>query len=113
MNVMIIFGAAMIFIGMYLMVQAVKMKKRGELIGNPILAEEEAGRCKDKEGFIAYIYRRELLTGMAVMIMGAAVIIKELAEATVLAANLVIFAALLVVLWFFYSLSEARSTFLY
>lgn len=113
MNVMIIFGAAIIFIGIYFIAQAAKMKKSNELTGNAILAEEDVRRCKDKTGFITYIYGREVITGIAVMVMGAALMIKELVSEAAIVSNIVIVAALVVVLWFFYSLSEARKRFLY
>lgn len=71
MDIMIIFDAVMIFLGIYMIVAALNMKKKNE-IGTVILAEEEAVRCKDKEGFIAYIYWREAVVGGALILYGAA-----------------------------------------
>ena len=113
MNVMILFGAAIFFIGIYLIVQAVKMNNSKELIGNPILADEDARKCKDKNGFITYIYGREVAAGIAVMILGAALIIREIVVEAVVIANIVIVITLLVVLFFLYTLGEARKKFLY
>lgn len=112
MNVMIILGAAIVFIGIYLIAQAVKMKKSNEIIGSAILAEEEAKKCKNKEGFITYMYGREVITGVALLIMGAAVVVKELVENAEIISNVVIIVMLLVVLWFFNCLREARSAYL-
>lgn len=113
MNVMIIFGAAIIFIGIYLIVQAVKMKNSKELIGNPILAEEDARKCKDKTGFITYIFGREVAAGIAVIILGVALVAKELFAGAAMIANIVIVLTLLVVLFFLYALGEARKKYLY
>ena len=113
MNVMIIFGVALIFIGIYLLAQAMKMKKRNELVGNVILSEEEVLKCKDKTGFINFIYGKEVITGAAVMVLGIALAVKEMFAAATIACNVVIILGLLVILWFFNSLREARSRFLY
>lgn len=113
MNTMIIFGVAIFFIGIYLMIQAVKMKKSGELVGNPILVEEEAKKCKNKAEFIAQIYGQEVAAGIAVMVIGVALVCKELISGIAMIANIVMVLALLVVLCFLYILGEAKKRFLY
>ena len=113
MNTMVLFGAAMVLIGIYLLIQAVKMKKSNEIVGNPILADEDARKCKDKAGFITFIYGQEMACGIAVIIIGMALLAKELLTGVDAVANVVILLALLVVLFFLYSLSEARKRFLF
>lgn len=113
MNVMIIFGCALVIIGFYLILQAVKMKKTNEIAGNIVLSEEDVLKCKDKKGFISYIYGREVLTGVAVIVIGLALIVKELISTAKLPANVVIVIALIIILLFFNSLKEARNRFLY
>lgn len=113
MNVMIIFGAALILVGSYLIIQAVKMKKTNEIAGNIVLSEEDILKCKDKKGFISYIYGREVVTGVAVIVIGIALIIKELVVIAALVADGVIIISLIIILSFFNSLKEARTRFLY
>lgn len=113
MNAMIIFGGALIIIGIYLIIQAVKMKSTNEIAGNIVLSEEDVLKCKDKKGFISYIYGREVVTGVAVIVIGIALIVKELVATLTLVANGVIIVALVIILLFFNSLKEARSRFLY
>lgn len=113
MNVMIIFGGALILVGIYLILQAVKMKNTNEIAGNIVLSEEEVMKCKDKKGFIGYIYAREVITGVAVIMIGIALIIKELSIITAIIVDGVIIAALIIILLFFNSLKEARNRFLY
>ena len=113
MNVMIIFGGALILVGIYLILQTVKMKNTNEIAGNIVLSEEEVMKCKDKKGFISYIYAREVITGVAVIMIGIALIVKELGLITTIIADGVIIAALIIILLFFNSLKEARNRFLY
>lgn len=113
MNVMIIFGGALVLVGIYLIIQAVKMKKTNELAGNIVLTEEDVLKCKDKKGFIEYIYGREVVTGATVIAIGIALIVKELLPALSVIANGVILIALVIILLFFNSLKDARNRFLY
>ena len=113
MNTMLIFGAALVLVGIYLVGQAIKMKKTNEIAGNIVLTEEDVLKCKDKNGFIQYIYGREVLTGIAVIVIGITLVIKELVEVAKLFTNGIIFVALIIIVCFFYSLKEARSKFLY
>lgn len=113
MNVMIIFGGALVLVGIYLIIQAVKMKKTNELAGNIVLSEEDVMKCKDKKGFISYIYGREVVTGIAVIIIGIALIIKEVVTISAIITDGVIIVALIIILLFFNSLKEARNKFLY
>lgn len=89
------------------------MRKSNDIKGNPILAEEDVLKCKDKKGFISYIYSREVAAGVAVMIIGVALILKELIEGMHAIANAVIIPALLVIMFFLYALGEAKKKFMY
>lgn len=113
MNVMIIFGVMLVFVGIYLITQAMKMKKLNELAGNVILSDEEVIKCKDKAGFISYVYEKEVFTGAAICVLGIALAVKELVAAATIICNVVIVLGIIVILWFFNVLREARSKFLY
>ena len=113
MNAMVIFGVALVFVGSYLVSQAAKMKKTNDVAGNIVLSEEDVLKCKDKKGFIEYIYFREVLTGIAVIGIGISLVVKELVASAVIVANGVISVALVIILYFFYSLKEARNKYLY
>ena len=54
-----------------------------------------------------------MLTGIAVIGIGISLVVKELVASAVIVANGVISVALVIILYFFYSLKEARNKYLY
>lgn len=111
MKVMAIFGAVIILTGIYMIFAGLKMKRKNE-IGTMILAEEEVKKCKDKEGFIAYMYWREIVVGAVVILLGAAEAAKDLTEGAGMLPYIGVITGIAALLWFFYSLKKARELFL-
>lgn len=59
--------------GVYLMWTAVSAKRQGNIVANVMLGKDtNEGHVKDKVGFIEYMYKRMLLSGVLIVI-GAAV----------------------------------------
>ncbi len=112
MKVMLVFNIVIILFGIYMIVSSVQMKKQGNI--NPmVLAKEERKKCKDVNGFIEFIYWRELVLGICMAAVGVIGVLDE----TVLSigkiasyAEMLIFLAAF--LWFQHSLNQARDKFL-
>jgi len=113
MDVMMIFDVVMIGIGIYMMAAAWGMKQKNE-ISPVLLAEEELIKCRNKEGFIAYIYWREIVMGAALFIYG---IIRLLDKFVFMAGGMldyILLAILLIIFfWFYKGLQDARAEFLF
>ena len=108
---MTIFGAVIILIGIYMIFAGFSMKKKHE-IGTMILAEEEVKKCKDKEGFIAYMYWREIIVGGATILLGGAEIASDLLEDSGIIPYIGVIVGIAALLWFFYSLKKARDLYI-
>ena len=112
MDVMMIFDIVMIGLGLYMMIAAWNMKKKNE-IGSVILAEEELARCKDKAGFIAFIYWREAVLGGALMIYGVIGLLdKFIFKAGSMLDYISVILLLVFFAWFYQGLQSARRQFL-
>jgi len=113
MDVMMIYDVAMMGIGVYMIAAAFNMKKNNE-IGTLILAEEEVQKCKDKAGFITYMYWRVAVMGAGLIFYGA----MELLDDYVLKIGGVLdyiplILVLVVLAWFYRGLQTARTNYLY
>lgn len=110
MNVMTIFDIVIFGFGVYMVGAALKMKKTGE-ISSAVIAPEETARCRDKQGFIDFIYWKEALFGVLVVLVGALGIINEqvisLGSASVI--EMLVFLAAFI--WFQSELRKAREKF--
>ena len=111
MKVMAIFGAVIIMIGIYMIFAGLKMKKKYE-IGTMIHAEEEVKKCKNKEGFISYIYWREIVAGVAMILLGAVEIANDLLEDAGWIPYVGIVIGIVALFWLFYSLKNAREQYI-
>ena len=112
MDVMMIFDVVMTGIGIYMMVAGWQMKKENT-ISRILLAEEELIKCKDTERFIAYIYWREMIMGMALILYGAIGLADKFIFEMGEIGNYVSMIMLLIVFFWFYSgLRTARMRFL-
>ena len=113
MDTIMIFDVAMIGIGVYMAVTAFNMKKNNE-IGTLILAEEEVNKCKDKAGFITYIYWRAAVMGAALVLYGALELMsKYLFALEGFLKYLPLIFILAVLVWFYRALQTARNNYLY
>lgn len=111
MNMMLILDIVITVVGIYMVAAGLKMKKTGE-ISSLILAEEELKKCKDKKGFISYIYWKEALLGGVMTAVGLLGLVNELLKAlgNFKYVELVIFLA--VFFWFSRELGAAREKYL-
>lgn len=111
MNTMIIFYVIILLLGIYMAVAARSMKKSGE-IHSILIAESEAASCKDKKGFIDYMYWREVVFGIACCIVGILGVVDgfmiPLGKIVRLAGMILFLAA---AIWFWCQLGAARKTF--
>ena len=69
MNFMVVFDVVIAVLGIYLIYSAIQMKKTGE-ISNVIVNPEEIAKCKNKRGFIDFIYDKVMLFGVVSLVFG-------------------------------------------
>lgn len=111
MDVMTIFDAVITIFGVYMIGAAFKMKKTGE-ISSAVITAEEIRKCKDKKGFIAFIYWKEALFGALIVLVGILGIIND-QVVSLGAFNIVeMLVFLAAFLWFQSQLRRARERFL-
>lgn len=111
MDVMTIFDAVITIFGLYMIGAAVKMKKTGE-ISSAVITAEEIRKCKDKKGFIAFIYWKEAVFGALIVLVGILGIIND-QVVSLGAFNIVeMLVFLAAFLWFQSQLRKARERFL-
>lgn len=109
--VMLVFDIVIALFGVYMIVTSLKMKRTGQ-INEILLAKDELKKCKDTDGFIAFIYWREAVFGVCVLLVG----ILGILDKTVLSLGKINYVELIVLLvgyvWFQHSLNQARDRFL-
>lgn len=111
MSVMIVFHIVVTVVGLYMTAAGLKMKKTGE-ISPLLLAEEELKKCKNKKGFISYIYWKEMVLGVVMAAVGLFGLVNELVMelGNLKYVELVVFLA--VFFWFWRELGAARDKYL-
>lgn len=111
MSVMIVFHIVVTAVGLYMTAAGLKMKKTGE-ISPLLLAEEELKKCKNKKGFISYIYWKEMVLGVVMAAVGLFGLVNELLMelGNLKYVELVVFLA--VFFWFWRELGAAREKYL-
>lgn len=111
MDVMWLIDIVILLFGFYMIWMAFKMKQSGE-ISSAVITAEEIAACRDKKGFISFMYWREALFGAIMALTGALGLINELAVSLgkFNLVEMVIFLAAF--LWFQHGLREARERFL-
>lgn len=77
MDIMIIIDIVIAVFGIYMIGASLKMKKTGN-ISSVIITEEEIAKCKDKQGFIAFMYWKETAFGGVLVLVGALGLIDSL-----------------------------------
>ena len=66
---MTIFDLVITIMGIYMIIEANRMKKTGEL-SKTVINEKEINHCKDKKGFIEYIYPKAIIFGGGLILYG-------------------------------------------
>lgn len=77
LNIMAVFDVIIIAFGIYMTVLALQMKKSGK-ISAAVITKEEIDKCKDKKGFIQFIYWKEALFGGVIILVGILGIVNDL-----------------------------------
>lgn len=111
MYVMAVFDIVIIGFGIYMIAAGLKMKKTGE-ISSMMLAEEEMKKCKDKAGFISYIYWKEAVFGAVMIGAGMLGLVNELVVSLGKFSYVELVVFLAVFLWFSRELGIARGKYL-
>lgn len=75
-SVMLLFDIVVLIFGIYMIGAGLKMKKTGE-ISSAVITAEEIAKCRDKKGFIAFIYWKEAIFGGVVALVGVLGIVNE------------------------------------
>lgn len=111
MDVMTVFDVVIAGFGVYMIGAALKMKKTGE-ISSAVITAEEIAKCKDKKGFIDFIYWKEAVFGLMVSLVGVLGLVNDLLVSLGVfnMAMMVIFLAGF--FWFQMQLRRAREKFL-
>ncbi|MCR5144063.1 MAG: hypothetical protein K6B67_01995 [Lachnospiraceae bacterium] len=76
-NFMIVFNFILLFLGVYLLYAAVKMKK-DEIIPRAFVAEEEMKSCTDEAGFARFLYPRTLVFSIASLLVGIEGVVNDM-----------------------------------
>lgn len=111
MDVMFLFDIVIMLLGIHMIFAAFKMHKTGE-ISPVIITPEEIARCRNKSGFIAFMYWKEAVFGGVLTAVGALGVLND----KVISLNaynvieLLVFLA--VFLWFQEELRKARAKFI-
>ena len=103
-----LFDLIAVFFGIYMIGSALKMKRTGE-ISTIIMTAKEIEKCKDKAGYIAFIYWKEAVFGALFILVGIIGFINSYVVSLGLwlnAIDLLIFLGAF--LWFYHELGEAR-----
>ncbi len=111
MDLLMMFDVMMLCLGVYMTVAAFVMKKSGR-IRAVILTEQEIAVCRDKNGFIAYMYWREAVAVGVLILAGASGFINDLFFHARPWDMVKMASALAAFLWFWCGMSAARERFL-
>lgn len=111
MDVMTIFNVIIVIFGIYMVIAALKMKKSGE-ISSAVITREEIASCRDKRGFIDFMYWREAVFGGIVSLMGVLGLINDFVVSLGKFSLIQMVLFLGAFFWFQYQLRAARKKFL-
>lgn len=108
---MTIFDLFIAIMGIYMIMEAFKMKRTGE-ISKTVVNEKEINHCKDKKGFIDFVYTKAIVFGVILMLYG----ILDYVNKHIYSFGVVLDIVMLVVfiggfVWFMKQLSKARGKF--
>lgn len=110
--ILAVFDGVILGFGVYLLIAGNKMKTTKD-IGTLVLNEDEVKKCKQKESLAEFLGWREVLMGVVFTICGAVRLLDKflLKIGGILDIGLMI-AILVIALWFFRSLQDARAKYL-
>lgn len=113
MDFIVIFDVIIGGLGIYLVYSAFQMKRSGE-ISTIIMNREDIIKCKDKRGFIDYIYGRTLIFGLLSLIFGILGGINDSVYSFGRFFNIVGVTIFIIVwLWFTHELKKGRDRYFY
>lgn len=111
MNLMTMFDLIITIMGIYMIMEAIKMKNTGEL-SKTVINEKEMNHCKDKKGFIDFVYPRAIVFGGFLILYGVLDYVNEYVYSFGVVLDIIIL--ILFVggfIWFMKQLSKARGKF--
>lgn len=100
-DMMIVFDVIMLILGGYIVMAVIKMKKE-KSVPSLFVASEEMIRCKNAEGFAAYLYPRGLVFGLVSILFGVEGICNDLIFSLGQVVN-VIMILLFIAVWVWFS----------
>lgn len=67
-----------LFMGVYVLYLSMKMKRTGKLEENMLMSKNvKINKCRDVNGYIAFMYPRQMLMGSVVVLCGAVGLIQD------------------------------------
>lgn len=111
MDVMVLFDVVIMILGIYMIFAALKMHKTGE-ISPVIITPEEIARCRDKRGFIAFMYWKEAVFGGILTAVGVLGLVNDLVVSMGAYNVIELLLFLAAFLWFQEELRKARTKFI-
>lgn len=113
MDFMVIFDVIIAGLGVYMIYSAAQMKKTGEL-SNIVVTPEEMSRCRDKRGFIDWIYNKIIIFAVVALLFGVLGAINDLKLVFGNMFNTVgVLVFLVVWFWFTKALRKGKEKFFY
>lgn len=113
MDYIIIFDVIIICLGAYVMYSAWQMKRKGEIstfIVNPL----EIAKCKDKPGFIAFIFDKTVIFGAVVLFYGILALLNDMLQVIGSSLNtlgVILFFAVLI--WYNSNIKKGKGKYFY
>jgi hypothetical protein len=80
MDITVIFDVILLFLGLYIMMTSVRMKKDGQ-VSTLFVTREELSRCRDMAGFVTYLYPRAMVFGVVSILFGIQGLYNDLVQA--------------------------------
>lgn len=68
-SIMTTFDLIIVVMGIYMITEAYRMKKTGEL-SKTVVNEKEINHCKDKKGFIDFVFPKSITFGVILILFG-------------------------------------------
>ncbi len=111
MDVMLLFDIVILIFGVYMVVSALRMKRTGA-ISQTVITPEEIAKCKDKRGFIEFMYWKEALFGGLITLVGVLGIVNDLVVSLGAFNIIEMLVFLAAFLWFQNELRRAREKYI-
>ncbi|MFV0464939.1 MAG: hypothetical protein ACK5ML_02605 [Lachnospiraceae bacterium] len=109
MDFMVLFDLMIIGFGAYIVFTSYRMKQTGE-ISTIVMNREEIPKCRDKAGYIDFVYKKSIMFGIIAALFGALGLINDLVYAFGAIVNWIgIIVFIVMFVWFTNALRKARS----